>query len=49
VTDDRITDLWFVSGESLPAIASHMGLSDMIPDYEDYWEWVIGMLPEHQI
>lgn len=49
MTDNRITDLWFVSGESLSAIASRLGLSDVTDDYENYWEWVIGTLPEHQI
>jgi hypothetical protein len=49
VTDHRITDLWFASGESLPAIASRIGLSDVTDDCENYWEWVIGRLPGYQI
>ena len=41
-----ITDLWFVSGDSLDAIASCLGLGDVKHDAENYWEWVIGALPE---
>ncbi len=40
-----ITDLWFVSPLSLDAIATGIGLVDVDPDAENYWEWVIGTHP----
>jgi hypothetical protein len=36
-------------GRALDAIASRLGLSDVDADCENYWEWVIGTLPGHEI
>jgi SAM-dependent methyltransferase/dienelactone hydrolase len=44
---DPITDLWFVSGDRLDELAAKLGLVEVHADIENYWEWVIGTLPEH--
>jgi hypothetical protein len=40
----EITDIWFYTGLPLSKLGAVLGLSDIEPDGENYWEWIIGEL-----
>lgn len=45
----EITDIWFCTSDSLAQIAEWLGLSDVLHDYENYWEWCIGSIDETRL
>ena len=46
---ELITDIWFRSERSLVDLASDLGLSDVVHDAENHWEWVTGWLDDVQL
>lgn len=40
----NVTDIWFVAEIEIEELAEKLGLSDIVVDAENYWEWATGEL-----